>query len=80
MRTSFLLIAVLCLFITSVTKGQTSIFPYGSSWKYLDNGSNQVQPGQLRILLMHPGPQVPAIWVMAMAMKQQFLVWRQCID
>src|SRR5436190_22289574 len=39
MRSVLPLLLVLCMFLSS--NAQTSIFSYGSSWKYLDNGSNQ---------------------------------------
>jgi hypothetical protein len=41
MRPAFNFMVLLCLFITTGAIAQTSIFSYGSSWKYLDNGSNQ---------------------------------------
>ncbi len=41
MRSSFLSVSIICLLLASNTNGQTSIFSYGSSWKYLDNGTNQ---------------------------------------
>lgn len=41
MRPAFNFMVLLCLFITTGTIAQSSIFSYGSSWKYLDNGSNQ---------------------------------------
>ncbi len=37
MKTCLLLALICC----NITFGQTSFFTYGSSWKYLDNGSNQ---------------------------------------
>ena len=36
-----LLIGTVCLFLSSYIFSQTTIVAYGSSWKYLDNGSNQ---------------------------------------
>lgn len=38
-KTVFATIACLC--ISFISTSQTSIFDYGSSWKYLDNGTNQ---------------------------------------
>lgn len=37
----YLIFLVTTLFIIGTTHGQTSIIGYGSSWKYLDNGTNQ---------------------------------------
>jgi hypothetical protein len=39
MRSFLPLLLLVCIFLNS--NAQTSIFSYGSSWKYLDNGSNQ---------------------------------------
>ncbi|MFT3909167.1 MAG: metallophosphoesterase family protein [Ferruginibacter sp.] len=37
----FILVMASCFFNAINTEAQTSIFAYGSSWKYLDNGTNQ---------------------------------------
>ena len=36
-----LLVGIFCLFISSGIYAQTTLISYGSSWKYLDNGTNQ---------------------------------------
>ncbi|MEO6670641.1 MAG: metallophosphoesterase family protein [Ferruginibacter sp.] len=41
MKSIFTFITVLCVCVSTITNAQASIFPYGSTWKYLDNGSNQ---------------------------------------
>jgi uncharacterized membrane protein len=39
-KTGRYFVFLFCLFVTSI-QAQTVIFPLGSSWKYLDNGTNQ---------------------------------------
>ena len=42
MRSPFLFTLAMCVcIVSSFAFGQTTIIPYGSSWKYLDNGTDQ---------------------------------------
>ena len=40
-KLQLLLVGIFCLFISSGIYAQTTLISFGSSWKYLDNGTNQ---------------------------------------
>ena len=44
----------------------------GSTWRFLDDGSNQGPSGDQQDLTIHPGNQVRLRWVTAMVMKPRF--------